>query len=243
MNELAFGVFDHIERTRPTCRAEAFWCVEQQQPTMRQPSAGEAFNDHYRYDDVSIVLHPVQRPHPGFWYGAITDQSARHAASHRMHVVTLGPLSLVKRANEVYRENLKDSAHTEFDLNPNILTPRVGTTRHIYIAPNDKEAEQTARSAYQVFYDNIEHLWRQFNTAALAFPPGYEAYREGKAIFVGSAARVRDEIAQCIDETGVDYIVLTFAWGNLTAAQTRRSFDLFATRIMPEFIRQPVAAG
>jgi hypothetical protein len=54
---------------------------------------------------------------------------------------------------------------------------------------------------------------------------------------------VRDEIAQCIDETGVDYIVLTFAWGNLTAAQTRRSFDLFATRIMPEFIRQPVAAG
>ncbi len=197
----------------------------------------------YRYDDVPVALHPVQRPHPGFWYGAITEQSARHAASHRMHVVTLGSLSLVKRANEVYRENLKDSAHTELDLNPNILTPRVGTTRHVYIAPNDKEAEQIARSAYQVFYDNIEHLWRQFNTTVLAFPPEYEAYREGRAIFVGSAARVRDEIAQCIEETGVDYMVLTFAWGNLTAAQARQSFDLFATRIMPEFIRQPAAAG
>ncbi len=95
----------------------------------------------YRYDDVPIALRPVQQPHPGFWYGAITDSSARHAAAHRMHIVTLGPLSLVKRANAVYRENLKDSAHTEFDLNPHVSTPRVGTTRHIYIAANEKEAE------------------------------------------------------------------------------------------------------
>ncbi len=100
-----------------------------------------------------------------------------------------------------------------------------------------------ARSAYQVFYDNIEHLWRQFGTVVLAFPPDYDAYRDGRAIFVGSPARVRDEIAQCVEETGVDYMVLTFAWGNLSAAQARRSFDLFASKVMPEFARQTAAAG
>jgi len=197
----------------------------------------------YRFDDVPIALRPLQKPHPGFWYGAITDQSARHAAAHRMHIVTLGPLNLVKRANAVYRENLKDSAHTALDLNPHLARPRIGTTRHVYIAANEKEAEQVARSAYQVFYDNIEHLWRQFNTVVLAFPPDYESYRAGQAIYVGSPTRVRDEIAQCIEETGVDYMVLTFAWGNLTAAQARRSFDLFATKVMTDFVKQPAAAG
>jgi hypothetical protein len=36
--------------------------------------------------------------------------------------------------------------------------------------------------------------------------------------------------------------VLAFAWGNLTASQTRRSFDLFAEKIMPDFARRPAAA-
>ena len=38
-------------------------------------------------------------------------------------------------------------------------------------------------------------------------------------------------------------MVLAFAWGSLTANQARRSFDLFATKSMPEFIKGPAAAG
>jgi hypothetical protein len=62
------------------------------------------------------------------------------------------------------------------------------------------------------------------------------------ASFSGSVASVRDQVAKFCEESGCDYLVLAFAWGNLTAAQTRRSFDLFAGRIMPDFARRPAAA-
>jgi hypothetical protein len=55
----------------------------------------------------------------------------------------------------------------------------------------------------------------------------------------GRFAADRCAIGKFIEGSGADYLVLTFAWGNLSAAQARRSFDLFATKIMPDFAKHP----
>ena len=35
--------------------------------------------------------------------------------------------------------------------------------------------------------------------------------------------------------SGCNYILVSFAWGSLTQAQSERSMELFVTRVMPQF--------
>jgi alkanesulfonate monooxygenase SsuD/methylene tetrahydromethanopterin reductase-like flavin-dependent oxidoreductase (luciferase family) len=171
---------------------------------------------HFRYDNVPMELRPLQEPHPGFWYGTLSPDNAIYAARRGMNIVSIGALESVKRVT--------------------------GAIRHIYVAETDREAEQVAREAYRAFFDNLQKLWRDYNTLAVAFPNDYDLFHRVGASFSGSVASVRDQVARFCEESGCDYLVLAFAWGNLTAAQTRRSFDLFASRIMPDFARRPAAA-
>ncbi|MGH7905444.1 MAG: LLM class flavin-dependent oxidoreductase [Candidatus Binataceae bacterium] len=198
---------------------------------------------YFRYDNVPMELRPMQRPHPDFWYASISPDSAIYAARHGMHVVTLGPLELVKHLSALYREHERESVNSPDNVNPHLKTHKVGSTRHIYIADSDREADTVSRESYKVFVDNIQKLWRDYHVTSTAFPPDYDSYHKVGAGFSGSVSSVRDQIAKFFEESGCDYLVLTFAWGSLTADQARRSFDLFATRIMPEFVKRPAAAG
>ena len=37
-------------------------------------------------------------------------------------------------------------------------------------------------------------------------------------------------------ETGANYFVCSFQWGDLTHAQAMRSIELFATEVMPHYV-------
>jgi alkanesulfonate monooxygenase SsuD/methylene tetrahydromethanopterin reductase-like flavin-dependent oxidoreductase (luciferase family) len=189
-----------------------------------------------------MELRPLQQPHPGFWYGVLSSDNAIYAARRGMNIVSIGGLNSVKQVVAAYREHHHESAGSPQNVNPHLSRPVAGAIRHIYVAETDREAEQVASEAYRAFYANIQKLWRDYNTAVLAFPPEYDLFHRVGASFSGSVASVREQVAQFCEESGCDYLVLAFAWGNLTAAQTRRSFDLFASRIMPDFARRPAVA-
>src|SRR5580700_5613957 len=42
----------------------------------------------YQFDDVPIEMHPIQAPHPPFWYGAGSAESAERAAARGFNAVT-----------------------------------------------------------------------------------------------------------------------------------------------------------
>jgi alkanesulfonate monooxygenase SsuD/methylene tetrahydromethanopterin reductase-like flavin-dependent oxidoreductase (luciferase family) len=197
---------------------------------------------YFRYDNVPMELRPLQQPHPGFWYGALSPDNAMYAARRGMNIASIGGLESVKRVTAAYREHHHESAGSPLNVNPHLARPITAAIRHIYVADTDSEAEHVARETYRVFYANLQKLWRDYNTTVLAFPPEYDLFHRVGASFSGSVASVRDQVAKFCEESGCDYLVLAFAWGNLTAAQTRRSFDLFASRIMPDFVRRPAAA-
>jgi alkanesulfonate monooxygenase SsuD/methylene tetrahydromethanopterin reductase-like flavin-dependent oxidoreductase (luciferase family) len=196
---------------------------------------------YFRYDNVPMELRPLQQPHPGFWYGVISTDNAIYAARRGMNIVSLGPLEAVRRVAEAYREHHPEAIGSPLNVNPHLSRPVTGAIRHVYIADNEREAIETGRAAYRVFYDNIQKLWRDFGTTVSAFPADFDIFHKVGAAYCGSVSAVRDEIGKYVEGSGCDYVMLAFAWGNLTAAQTRRSFDLFATKIMPEFARRPSA--
>jgi alkanesulfonate monooxygenase SsuD/methylene tetrahydromethanopterin reductase-like flavin-dependent oxidoreductase (luciferase family) len=69
-------------------------------------------------------------------------------------------------------------------------------------------------------------------------PPASEdvvLHRDAGRIITGSPLTVRDEIARQVEETGANYFITRFAFGNLTHEQSCRSLELFVSEVMPHF--------
>ena len=52
-----------------------------------------------------------------------------------------------------------------------------------------------------------------------------------EVVVAGSPARIRDHVDQFREQAGTDYFVGAFAWGDLTADEVARSFDLFVDSV------------
>ena len=100
---------------------------------------------HYRFDSVPMELRPRQRPNPPFWYGVSSPESLMLAARRGMHMVSGGPLPVLKNLTAAYREEVGRHKGRAEDLNPHIIAPKVGAIRHLYVAGDDREVEQIAR--------------------------------------------------------------------------------------------------
>jgi alkanesulfonate monooxygenase SsuD/methylene tetrahydromethanopterin reductase-like flavin-dependent oxidoreductase (luciferase family) len=191
---------------------------------------------YYRFDNVPMELRPKQRPNPPFWYGVSSPESLRLAARRGMHMVSGGPISVLKELTAAYREEVARHKNKPEDLNPQVIKPWVGAIRHIYVAGDDREIEHVAAPAYKVFYHNITKLWRDFRTIPdYGFTPDLDIARKYDVAIVGTADVVRDEVGRFFEQSGCNYLVLSFAWGGLTQEQSRHSLDRFVTKVMPQF--------
>ena len=109
----------------------------------------------------------------------------------------------------------------------------VGAQRHVYVAETDAQAIAEARPAYKVWYDNLTHLWRQFNSIPMRFSETLDKARENDASIVGSPATVRAEIERHLAETGCNYFVGRFVYGNLGNTAPSTIFDSRAWSLPP----------
>ena len=189
----------------------------------------------YKFNHAPIEIRPMQQPNPPFWYGTSTPEGLHFAARHGMNIVAGGPNRVVAAAAQVYRSEREKFRDSPENLNPQVPIPIVGGTRHFFVTDTDSKANEIARPAYRVFYNNIVKLWRDHGALPAMFTDDLGRACGADAAIVGSPATVREKIARYFEETGCNYLVLSFAWGSLTAEQSRQSLDLFASEVMPEF--------
>lgn len=193
---------------------------------------------YYRYAGAPLEITTKQKPNPPFWYGASTPSAIAFSAHHGMNVVTGGPNAILKASFEAYRSMREASRNSAGDLNPHVEVPRFGGIRHCFVAETDQKAEEIARPAYRAYYGNIVKLWRDFNTLPVHFTDDLDRAQQADAAIAGSAATVRERIAAYAEQSGCNYLVLSFAWGSLTYEQSRSSLELFASEVMPHFIQR-----
>jgi hypothetical protein len=98
-----------------------------------------------------------------------------------------------------------------------------------------------ARRAYPKWHASFTHLFRKHGRPQQHPRPvdfdGVMARGQGMA---GSPETLRNWLRAQVEETGVNYIVGQFAFGDLSAAECESSVQLFADHIMPS-ISKPVA--
>jgi alkanesulfonate monooxygenase SsuD/methylene tetrahydromethanopterin reductase-like flavin-dependent oxidoreductase (luciferase family) len=153
-----------------------------------------------------------------------------------MNIVAGGPNAVVNGVAQAYQQLREKFRDGNDNLNPQVTTPMVGAVRHFFVADSDREAEQIARPAYKIYYDNIVKLWRDHGTIPSMFTDDLDRASNADAAIVGSPAKVRERIARYFEQSSCNYLVLSFAWGNLTHEQSLKSLNLFASKVMPEFV-------
>jgi alkanesulfonate monooxygenase SsuD/methylene tetrahydromethanopterin reductase-like flavin-dependent oxidoreductase (luciferase family) len=184
----------------------------------------------YTLPHVAMTLRPKQQPHPPLWYGIMSPESAFWAAKYDMNIVTLAPAPVARAITDRYRQEWTALGKSTATM------PLLGVERQIVVADSDELAMAIARRAYQRWHRAFVYLWSLHGLGHIPnhlYPPEFEdAQRAGMAV-AGSPPVVRDYIVRHMEESGANYLVGAFAFGDMTLDEALRSVELFAGEIMP----------
>jgi alkanesulfonate monooxygenase SsuD/methylene tetrahydromethanopterin reductase-like flavin-dependent oxidoreductase (luciferase family) len=183
---------------------------------------------HFTFNDVPMELAPFQKPHPPIWYGVHAPDSAERAARRNLHVVSLDPPGDTRLSIDRYRATWRPP-------HPGAVLPKLGLGRFIVAARDDAEALRLARRAYPAWHASFTHLPRHRGRGQThPRPPDFDTLVGRGQGIAGSPATVTEFLASQLAETGCNYVVGQFAFGDLTRAECLNSIALFTNEVMPK---------
>jgi alkanesulfonate monooxygenase SsuD/methylene tetrahydromethanopterin reductase-like flavin-dependent oxidoreductase (luciferase family) len=184
----------------------------------------------YRFDNVPMLLRPVQRPHPPLWYGVSIPENADWPAANDVNIVSLAPREAVRPIFNRYlaaRRKLGKDRSTLY-----------GVGRHVVVGDTDAQALAIARRAYPRWRRNFFWLFERHGSAPRVgglYPQTFDELAALETGVAGSPQTVRDFIMAEIETTGPNYFVPWLAFGDMTLDESLHSVDLFAREVMPAF--------
>ena len=218
------GFFNVREQDAPAMYAEAMEVVMAALTKDVVDFHGKFFD----FTNVPIELKPYQLPHPPLWYATNSAESAAKAARQGTNIVTLVGSGEAAKIISSYKEAWNASPGSSGK-----KMPKAGITRFIYVGDSDRQAQERGAFGSRKFYESLVYLWRKYNANAMSLE---EVIRSAEATLItGTPATVRARIEQELEESGANYYVPRFAYGNLTHEESVRSLELFTNEVMPHF--------
>ncbi|MFN8525440.1 MAG: LLM class flavin-dependent oxidoreductase [Chloroflexota bacterium] len=191
--------------------------------------------DHYRFQDVPMTLKPLQRPYPPLWYPSQTPGSVPRLARDGFNYVRLGPASMARDPFAEYWRIWEEHRGDANRLNGHVARPRVGLVRQVVVAETDAEAAALTERAYGVWNRAILKVWHEHDDHSRDAQFSYENALKHETVLSGSPTTVRAQMARMLEESGCNYVLCVFAWGDLSHEDAMRSLRLFAGEVMPAF--------
>ena len=183
---------------------------------------------YFDFTNVPIEMKPLQQPHPPMWYATNAPESAARVAQKNMNMVNLLGAPEARAVICAFKDAW-NAAHG----GNGMKMPKTGIARNLYVGETDQQAEERGRFGNKGFYASLVYLWRKYNVTAMSLE---EVLRAGQATLIaGTPATVREKIEEQLDQSGANYFVARFAYGNLTHEESARSLELFTSEVMPYF--------
>jgi alkanesulfonate monooxygenase SsuD/methylene tetrahydromethanopterin reductase-like flavin-dependent oxidoreductase (luciferase family) len=189
---------------------------------------------HFNFQDVPVELRPMQQPHPPFWYGVGTPESATMIGEGGLHAVTLAkPVGAAEIAKRFYEGSAR-AGHTG---------KRMGICRFIVVGETDREAQTLAHRVYPVWHASFFELFRRFGQNPVQTWSGdFDVMAADGLAIAGSPQTVVDALAKQLQTVKANYVVGQLVFGDMTLAESTRSVGLFASKVMPDLMRLRQAA-
>ena len=186
---------------------------------------------YYKFNNVPMILRPVQRPHPPLWYGVTLPNNAAWPAQNNVNIIALG---LREHTSAIVDAYCDARTAAGLDLNATL----VGIGRHVVVADTDDEAMRIARRAYPRWRDSFRWLFARHGAEPRVigiYPPDWDGLQELDNGIAGSPATVRRFIEEEMAASRFNYFTPWLAFGDLTLEETLRSIELFSKEVMPAF--------
>lgn len=189
---------------------------------------------YFQFKDVPIELDCVQKPTPPIWYGMSRADAVPWAAQNAVNIVCQGPAAAVKAITERYQEVWSEH-HSE----SHEKLPLMGLGRHIVVAQSHEQAIKIAKRGFDTWYSNFQYLWRANHhpLKGYSIPEDFEEARAKGIVLAGTAQQVREMLEQEIEQSGSNYILTRFAFGDLSFEESKDSLEMFEAEVMPHFIK------
>lgn len=202
---------------------------------IRQAWSDEPVNfqgEFFRYENVSVLPKPVQRPHPRIWVGASrSDDSFRWAGGNGFHLMTLpylyADLGVLNGLVKIYRAALAEAGHDP-------ARHEVLGKFHIYVAESFDRAVREA-TPYLEHYSEVHHASDPDRKHGPKNPRDVATQLAGGFVIAGDPARCIDTIHRWREEAGLTMITGTFHFGGMPQELALKNIRMFAEKVMPAF--------
>jgi alkanesulfonate monooxygenase SsuD/methylene tetrahydromethanopterin reductase-like flavin-dependent oxidoreductase (luciferase family) len=202
---------------------------------------------HYHFDYVNLWPRPYQQPHPPIWIPSQGSQETIEWASHPdrkyTYLQTFSPASAVARFLKMYRDQAEKYGYEASG-------DQLGWAIPVYVAETDEIAKREARPHIEAFRNKFAKM-----PFEMLLPPGYlsmgsmkrvasakagmsmdmtlELLDEQGMFIVGSAATVRERLAEAQKQIGFNHLLPLLQFGTLPHELTIKNAKMFAEQVMP----------
>ena len=198
---------------------------------------GELLEYHGKHVDINkapMVIPTLQKPYPPLWIPAINPESRQFAARYGANMICAGPASAVRAATSHYQEMWEKYGDSPERRNSPVTEPIMGNWRYLCVAKTDDEAQEIAFAAFKVHMENLNSLWIMWGAIAGIYMDNPQLAYDLGIIVCGSPSTVRQKLQEDVGVLGVNYMMFSVAFGNMTHKQSMTSLDLFASDVMAE---------
>ena len=185
---------------------------------------------HFDFNNVPIELQPRQQPHPPFWYGVGTPDSAEEYGLRGFNAVTLAkaePAAVL--AKRFYEATARGGWHDRC----------MGICRFIVVGETDREAEALAARAYPVWHASFFELFHRYGQKPVqtTWAPSFAEMQASGLAFAGAPATVAKALRSQLELVDANYLVGQFVFGDMSLAESLKSVALFGENVMPELAK------
>jgi alkanesulfonate monooxygenase SsuD/methylene tetrahydromethanopterin reductase-like flavin-dependent oxidoreductase (luciferase family) len=182
----------------------------------------------FHFDNVPMELSPYQKPYPPIWYGVHAPDSAERAARKGLQIISLDPVAATCASFDRFRATWRAS-HGDAKL------PMTGLGRFVVVAETDAAALAIARRAYLKWHDSFTYLFRRHNRPqSHPRPTDFDRLIAVGQGIAGAPSTVAAFLRSQLQETGSNYMVGQFAFGDISLPESLHSLELFTREVMPE---------
>ena len=178
---------------------------------------------HYDLQDLWMGIAPYQQPHPPIWIAGNPVKAGRIGAN----LITEGTIDNLPKINDLYSKTRSEhkSIETVFHFDEN---PLLGVSKRILIGETDESALLRAKESFETYRSNFRKplpdgnsrrprimIESEIGKRILPWTIDFETAIEKEQIIAGSAESVIHFLEKYISNSGCNFLLLSFQWGNL----------------------------
>jgi alkanesulfonate monooxygenase SsuD/methylene tetrahydromethanopterin reductase-like flavin-dependent oxidoreductase (luciferase family) len=193
----------------------------------------------YDYDGLKTRYRPYQQPYPPLWYPTSSMDSIKYMAAEGFNMAISArhwpSFEQVCQALALYRREYALHRDDPGRLNAHVAEPFLGLSIHIHVAESDAKARDQARPAYAKFHENFTRRYFELGIEKYPRQEDFDRLVDEEKVLCGSPDTVRTTLERILEQSGANYVLGAFMFGNLSEEHERRSLELFAREVMPAF--------